>query len=111
MWVEVAQNVAHHAHTLGIPAVRAVSTVIHGVDDAAVYRFQPIAHIGQGAAHDDAHGVVHVGLFHLFFQIHLHDAGGFRLGNHGGIRMKDVLDFGIVVVLVISHFPCLSIAW
>ena len=33
--------------------------------DAAVNRFQAIAHIGQGAAHDHAHRVIEIARFHL----------------------------------------------
>ena len=31
--------------------------------------FKTIPHIGKGSTDDDAHGIVHVGLFHLVFDI------------------------------------------
>ena len=38
-----------------------------------MYKLEPIADIGQCPTHDDAHGVVHVGLFELVFDIDRED--------------------------------------
>jgi hypothetical protein len=34
----------------------------HGVDDASLHRLETVADVGQGAVHDDVHGVVEIGL-------------------------------------------------
>jgi hypothetical protein len=31
--------------------------------------FEAVSHVRQGPADDDAHGIVHIGLFHLIFDI------------------------------------------
>ena len=42
---------------------------LHAVKDAAVDRLQAVANVGQGAAHDHAHGVIEVRAAHLVFDI------------------------------------------
>ena len=42
--------------------------VVHRVEDPAVDRLQPVAHVRQRAAHDHAHGVVEVGGAHLLLE-------------------------------------------
>ena len=39
--------------------------LVHGVEDPAVDGLQAVPHVGQGPAHDDAHGVLNVGFLHL----------------------------------------------
>ena len=39
--------------------------VVYGIEDAAVYGLQAIAHIGQRARHDHAHGVIEIGALHF----------------------------------------------
>ena len=46
------------------PGVHQIEIVVHGVEDAPVDRLEPIAHVGQGARHDHAHGVIEVGVLH-----------------------------------------------
>src|SRR5690625_2116804 len=58
--VVVAHDVADNARGLIEGAVGAVAAVEHGVDDAAVYWFQAVSHIGQGTSHDHGHGVIEV---------------------------------------------------
>ena len=41
-------------------------------------RLQPVAHIGQRARHDDAHGVVEVRHLHLVLNINLLDLSDFH---------------------------------
>ena len=84
--VEVAHHLADDLGALAVGPVRRQPHRAHAVDDAPVRRLQPVAHVGQGAADDDAHGVVHVGPAHLVFD---GDVGGtlgaFDVG-HGGAR-------------------------
>ena len=46
-----------------------VAALVHGVQNAAVNRLQTVAHIGQGAGHDDRHGVVQECGLDLLFHI------------------------------------------
>ena len=54
MRVVLAHDVADDARALGEAAVRAVAAVVHRVEHAAVHRLEPVAHVGQRAADDDA---------------------------------------------------------
>ena len=42
---------------------------MHAEKNAAMHRLQAVANIGQGAAHDHAHGVIEVRPLHLVFDI------------------------------------------
>ena len=48
-------------------AVPVVAAFLHGVEDAPMHRLQAVAHVGQRARHDHAHGVIEVGALHLLF--------------------------------------------
>ncbi len=50
--------------------IRANAHIIHRVQDAALHRFESIPRIGQGARHDDAHGVIKIRLLHLCIDIY-----------------------------------------
>ena len=52
--VVLAHDVADDAAALVEAAVGAVAAVVHRVDDAAVHRLEPVAHVGQRPADDDA---------------------------------------------------------
>ena len=39
--------------------------LVHGVEDSAVDRLETVAHVGEGAGHDDRHRVLEEGLLHL----------------------------------------------
>ena len=39
--------------------------LVHGVENAAVYRLETVAHVRQGAGHDDGHGILQEGGLHL----------------------------------------------
>src|SRR5439155_25143649 len=58
-------GVAADLSALAEAAVRREVEVVHGDQDAALGRFQTVAHVGKRACHDDAHGVVEVGATHL----------------------------------------------
>ena len=49
--------------------VPAVAHLAHGEEDPAVDGLQAVPDVGNGPADDDAHGIVHVGLLHLIFDI------------------------------------------
>ena len=73
MRVELPHDVADDARALRVGLVGAVAAVEHRVDHAAVHGLEPIAHVGQGAPDDDAHGVVEVRPLHLELQVDLVD--------------------------------------
>ena len=76
--VVVTHDLADDAGGLGEGGGGTVAAVVHGVQDAAVDGLEAVAHVGQGAPDDDAHGVVEVGALHLFLQVDLADALGVR---------------------------------
>ena len=62
MGVELAHDVADDAGAF-LEAGRGVQAqLLHGVDQAAVDRFEPVAHVRQAAGHDGGHGVGEVAL-------------------------------------------------
>jgi hypothetical protein len=59
--VVAADHGADHLRALPVLGVGAEVLVHrHGVEDAALHRLEPVAHVGQGARGDDAEGVVEV---------------------------------------------------
>ena len=61
-----------------------VARFLHGKQDAAVHRFQPIAQVGNGTADDHAHRVIEVGRLHFI----------------------DDVDLGAVIGGAFGHFAC-----
>ena len=82
-----AQHVAHTGGGLFERLVTCQVVLIHGVEDPAVHRLQAVPHIRQGAAHDDAHGVLNIGVLHLRHQGRLHDML-IRIPNFFGIVLR-----------------------
>ena len=65
MGMVLTHDLADDARRFAIGAVPVVAAVLHGVEDAAVHRLQPVAHVGQRSRHDHAHRVIEVGALHL----------------------------------------------
>jgi hypothetical protein len=63
--VILTDDVADDAGRLAVGLVPVVAVLVHGEQDAPVHGLQAVAHVGQGARHDHAHGVVEVGALHL----------------------------------------------
>ena len=59
--VVLTDDVTDHTGRLLVGLVVVVAHVVHGVEAAPVHRLEAVAHVRQGAADDDRHGVVHVG--------------------------------------------------
>ena len=74
--VVFAHHVADDARRLRVFLVGRVPLLVHRVEDAPVHRLQPVAHVGQRARHDHAHGVIEVGALHLVRDGHGADVGG-----------------------------------
>ena len=88
--VILADNVADGTGRLHMRTVRRVAGLVHGVQDAAMDRLQAVAHVGQGAADDDAHGIFQERRSHLLAQI--------CRANGGAFAAVCVLDDGAVGV-------------
>ncbi len=52
---------------------------MHGVEDAPVDGLEAVAHIGQGARNDHAHGVIEVRGAHLIVDIYLLNCSNFHI--------------------------------
>ena len=69
MGVVFTDHVADHAGRLLVGLVPVVVELVHGEQHAPVHRLQAVAHVRQRPPHDDAHGVVEVGLLQLVLDI------------------------------------------
>ena len=58
-------RVADDARRLLIGLVRRKAVLVHRVEDAPVHGFQAVAHVGQRAADDHAHGIIEIAALHL----------------------------------------------
>src|SRR6266478_1957199 len=85
--VIVAGSVAADLGALAVTAVGGESEVVHGHEDAALHGLEAVAHVGEGARDDHAHGVVEIRLAHLGFDIY---------GKQDGF------------ICFVGHFPSLS---
>ena len=68
--VVLADDVADDAGGLLVGLGVVVAQFPHGVQDPPVHGLQAVPHVRQGATHDDAHGVVQIGLTHLVFEVY-----------------------------------------
>jgi hypothetical protein len=87
-----AQHVADGRGALAVGLVAGQAVLVHGVQYAPVHGLQTVPHVGQGAAHDDGHGVLDVGAGHLVHQLGI----DYRL-----LGIGDVLR---LVILVFRHY-------
>ena len=78
MRVILAHGVAGDARRFVVGAVRRVVVLVHRIEDAAMHRLQPVAHVGKRARHDHAHGVIEIGALHLVDERDGSDVGGRR---------------------------------
>ena len=69
MRVVLTDNVTDYTGRFFVRLVVVVAHIVHGVQATAVYRLEAVAHVRQGSTDDDRHGVIHVGAFHLVFNI------------------------------------------
>ena len=71
---DLMQHVTHAGSRLLKRLVRGQIVLVHGVQNTPVHRLQAVPHIRQGAAHNNAHGIFDIGLFHLRHQRRFHDS-------------------------------------
>jgi hypothetical protein len=63
----LADHVADDAGGFLVSLVPVVGQLVHGEEDAPVYRLESVAHVRQRPPLDHAHGVIEVGMPHLLF--------------------------------------------
>ena len=113
--VILADHVADHARALLEGAVGVEPQLAHGVEQAAMHRLQPVAHIRQRARHDGRQGIGQVALLERLPEWHRLDGGerndvgaafGHRLLLRGGAwRGWSDGRSVVIVVLVAGAFP------
>ena len=60
-----AHHVADDARRFDVFLVGRVALLVHRMENAAVHGLQAVAHVGQRARHDHAHGVIEIAALHL----------------------------------------------
>ena len=60
-----AHHVADNARRFDVFLVGRVALLVHRMQDAAMHRLQAVAHVGQRARNDHAHGVIEITALHL----------------------------------------------
>ncbi len=63
--MEVTHDIPDDARALAVGPVGLHARVVHAEEHPAVHRLESVADVGQGAAHDHAHGVVEIRRPHL----------------------------------------------
>ncbi len=69
VWMVLTDHVTDDTGRFFVRFVEVVPQFAHGIQDAAMDRFEAIADIRQRASHDYAHGIIEIRLFHLVFEI------------------------------------------
>ena len=67
--VVLANDVTDNTRRFLVGLVIVIAQLAHGEQRPPVYRFQPIARIGQRTSHNHAHGVIEIGLLHLVLDV------------------------------------------
>ena len=65
----IAGSIAANLRAFAIAAIGSESQIVHGHQDAALHRLESVAHVGQRARDDHAHGIVEIRLAHFYFDI------------------------------------------
>ena len=71
--VELAEDLADDTSALLVGTVVRHPHLVHRIEDAAMYRLQPITHVRQSAGNDDSHRIGNVGTPHLIFDAYRAD--------------------------------------
>src|SRR5579871_5212979 len=74
--MEVPHDIADDVRALHVRTAWAVAVRPHRVEDAAVHRFQPVAHVGKRARDDDRHRIVEEARAHLLLELARLDPAG-----------------------------------
>ena len=76
MGVILTDDVTHHTGGFLVGLVPVVVEFGHGEQYAAMHRLEAVTHVWKCPPHDDAHGVIEIGLFELVFNIYRQDLFG-----------------------------------
>ena len=71
--VVLAQHFTNDPGAFSVGPIAGQAQLVHRIQDAAMHRFEAIAGIGQGPAHDHAHRILQVGARHFDAQVGLDD--------------------------------------
>ena len=66
-----SHGISHDTGTFSVRLVRSVVQFDHGEQDPSLHRLQAVPDIRKSSGGNNAHGVVDVGIFHFFLQIHV----------------------------------------
>src|ERR1700674_2626581 len=80
------EDVPDERSALAIPAAGGRAGAMHGVEDASLYRLQPITHVRQRPADDNGHRVLHVGGLHLLLEASRNDGSDVVLVSHCSVE-------------------------
>ena len=69
VWVVFTNHITNDTSGLLIRLIPVVVQFVHSTQDSAVNGFQAISDVGQRAADNNAHRIIHVGLFELVLDI------------------------------------------
>ena len=67
VWVVFTDHITNDTRRLLVRAVPVVVEFVHGIQHTSMHRLQAIARVGEGAAHNHAHGVIKVAAAHFLF--------------------------------------------
>ena len=71
--VVLTQHFPHDPGAFAVGPIAGQAQLVHRIQDAAMHRFEAIAGIGQGPAHDHAHRILQVGARHFVAKVGLDD--------------------------------------
>src|SRR5262245_58712840 len=84
VWMEARHCVTGDTSTFHKGTVGTEALLLHVPDDPAVDRLETVAHVREGARHDDRHRVVEEGVLHLLLQRDRTD----RVARFGCVRVN-----------------------
>ena len=86
------QDLSDDTCALGVRSIGKEPLAEHRVQHSAVNRLQTVSNIGKSAADDHRHRVVHVGLFHLVFDV---DRQPFSRYDHVVLLLLSLFSFSV----------------
>ena len=104
VWVVLAHHLTHDRSALAIGGAAREAHLTHRVEDAAVDRLEPVAHVWKGTRHDHAHRVIEVARAHLVF-----DTNRLNSGDADAVRANPVcaVIYGLICHLVTPFLSAL----
>ncbi len=69
----LTHNITHYPGRFLVGLITGHALFLHTEQDTTVYRLQAVAHIRQGPANDNAHGIIEIRVLHLILDVHGYD--------------------------------------